>query len=144
MVTSKDSSVCQGGSNVLPPSRVSVVPEGGRKDTSVAAESTVAGGVVQAVTCGVAPDSSYAPYLYTGTVKFDGVQHTVRILRDTGSSISLLVRPKVPSFDVGGEYVLIRGVTGAKSVPLISCEVKCKLFEGNARLGVVDYLRRME
>ena len=94
---------------------------------------------MQAVTSDVTPDVNYAPYLFSGTVQLEGVKYPTRILRDTGSSISLWVKPN--HVDVGGdEFILIKGVTGALTVPLLECDVVCDLFSGKARVGVVDNL----
>ena len=94
---------------------------------------------MQAVTSDVTLDVSYAPYLFSGTVQLEGVKYPTRILRDTGSSISLWVKPN--HVDVGGdEFILIKGVTGALTVPLLECDVVCDLYSGKARVGVVDNL----
>ena len=107
-------------------------------DISGVAKDVANEGVVQAV-AGHATPGSYAPYLYFGLMKVNSSQYPVRILRDTVSSVSLWVRPNLCDVSTT-EFVLIRGVTGATTVPLLSCEVECDLFKGSARLGVVDCL----
>ena len=121
---------------VFPPQEL-CVPEGGKVETRVPG-SPVAERVVQAVVSSVAPASYFAPYLHSGFVTVGDVQHRVRVLRDTGASISLWVRPK--GCGESGETVLIRGVTGAKTVPLMPVQINCPLFTGCAKVGIVDYL----
>lgn len=100
---------------------------------------TASGGVVQAVSSNAVPGCTYAPYLSSGCVRACGEKYPVRILRDTGASISLWVKP--PHSDISSEeFILIKGVTGALTVPLVECEVVCDLFQGVARLGVVESL----
>ncbi|MPC29412.1 uncharacterized protein E2C01_022643 [Portunus trituberculatus] len=101
-------------------------------------ENSTVSGVVQAVTAD-ATSASYSPYLYSGLVKVKSSQHLVRILRDTGSSISLWVRPDHSDISTT-EYVLIKVVTGAMTVPLLSCKIDCEVFRGPARVGIVDSL----
>lgn len=124
---------------VAPSQNGNVVEGGVGVELGSVGESTFSGGVVQAVARGVTPDGLYAPYLFDGTVQFDGVRYPARILRDTGATVSLWVRPK--NVAVGGDdYVLIKGVTGSMTVPFVSCEVGCKMFNGEARVGVLDSL----
>ncbi|KAK3888203.1 hypothetical protein Pcinc_007734 [Petrolisthes cinctipes] len=52
---------------------------------------TVPGVVVQAVSTDVVPNSNYAPYLSSGSVRVCGEMYPVNILRDTGASVSLWV-----------------------------------------------------
>lgn len=100
------------------------------------------GGVVQVATS-VVPDELFAPYLYKGLVKVGDNHFTVQILRDTGAKVSLWKRP--PDFSAETtDYLLLRGVFTPNSnpvpVPLINCVVECDLFQGKARVGVLESL----
>lgn len=128
----KDSSVLSS------PSKAVVVAEEG-EGVSTAAPDVGEGGVVRAVAREVTSAECYTPYLFSGMVKLEGIQYPVRVLRDTGSSVTLWVKPV--HVEVGSnDFVLIRGVTGVMTVPLVSCDVECKLFKGKAQVGVVESL----
>lgn len=114
-------------------------PGTGVRETADDLSPIAADGVVQAVSKHVTPDYTFAPYLSSGLVRVHGVVYPVNILRDTGASISLLVKP--PQSDISGEeFVLIKGVTGVLTVPFVKCEVECDLFKGTTQLGIVDSL----
>lgn len=105
-------------------------------------EMSPGAGVVQAVTS-VVPDDLFTPYLYKGLVKVDNHPFPVQILRDTGAKVSLWKRPPCFRADTT-DYILLRGVFTPNSdpvpVPLITCVVECDIFQGVARVGVVDSL----
>ena len=118
---------------------VSSAEAGGRVSDDDLLCPTASDGVVQAVSSNAVPGYTYAPYLSSGCVQAGGENYPFRILRDTGASISLWVKPPHASIP-GEEFILIKGVTGALTVPLVECKVVCDLFQGVARLGVVESL----
>ncbi|KAK3885424.1 hypothetical protein Pcinc_010341 [Petrolisthes cinctipes] len=76
---------------------------------------TVHGSVVLAVSTEIVPGCNYSPYLSSGCVWWCGEMYPVRILRDTGASISLWVKP--PQSDISelsanfcGPYVIERRI----------------------------------
>ncbi|XP_068209250.1 uncharacterized protein [Palaemon carinicauda] len=67
---------------------------------------------------------------------------SVRIVRDTGSSHSLVVRDAVPGIEnfMTQDSVILRSIGGLTTVPRAKLHVDCNLFTGNTVVGVVDSL----
>ncbi|KAK3895462.1 hypothetical protein Pcinc_000804 [Petrolisthes cinctipes] len=125
--------------SVLPTSKDRVLSEGGKGAVDAVPMSDVTGAVVQSVATDAAAEDCYAPYRSDGLVKLEESQHPVKILRDTGSTITLWVRPKHVELR-SKDFVLLRGVGGSLTVPLVECRVSCNLFNGTAQVGVVESL----
>lgn len=123
----------------LPPSKAEVHSEGGDGVAVAALEATVSGGVVQGVMSYVTDEESYAPYLYSCLVKLGGSQYPACVLHDTGSSVSLWVRPSHVEVD-SDNFILIKGVMGTLTFPLVKYDVCWDLFNGQALVGIVDSL----
>ena len=62
----------------------------------------------------------------------------VRILRDTGSSQSMIVRKAFPNLPLLNEKVIIKDLTGPAPYPLTSLNLKCKEVNGRVKLAVYD------
>ncbi|XP_064093712.1 uncharacterized protein LOC135206254 [Macrobrachium nipponense] len=67
---------------------------------------------------------------------------SVRIVRDTGSSHSLVVRDAVPGIEncMTQDSVILKSIGGLTTVPRAKLHVDCNLFTGNTVVGVVDSL----
>ncbi|XP_066965514.1 uncharacterized protein [Macrobrachium rosenbergii] len=67
---------------------------------------------------------------------------SVRIVRDTGSSHSLVVRDAVPGIEncMTQDSVILKSIGGLTTVPRAKLHVDCNLYTGNTVVGVVDSL----
>ena len=100
------------------------------------------------VTCHNVQDvmGSFEPFCFEGVVKFDGVdspkQYNLRLMRDTGSSQSFVVRRAVPGIEncLTQDSVVVSSLGGVTTVPRAKLNLSCGLFNGDAIVGVVDSL----
>ena len=86
-------------------------------------------------------ESGYEPFLSDGFVSLPGGQHRtpVRILRDTGASLSFILQGVLPLSGESeiGTSVLVRGFEmGSTIVPLHQIELKSNVLTGSVAVGV--------
>ncbi|KAK4294009.1 hypothetical protein Pmani_033335 [Petrolisthes manimaculis] len=78
----------------------------------------------------------FGPFLSVGTVKVGGEEETVRILRDTAASRTLLCHPDPNSFPTD-QYICLCGIGGPTSAPLVEVWLDRNLYHGAAVVGLV-------
>ncbi|XP_068213177.1 uncharacterized protein [Palaemon carinicauda] len=78
--------------------------------------------------------------LGTGDEHSEGV--VVKLMRDTGSSQSLVVRGAVPGLEdcLTNDKVIVRSIGGLTSLPRARVHLDCGIFKGNTIVGVVESL----
>ncbi|XP_076061528.1 uncharacterized protein LOC143037281 [Oratosquilla oratoria] len=91
----------------------------------------------------VSPTSStFEPYCSSGSVALNesSVPVPIKILRDTGSALSLITKEAVPFLDecYTGNWVLVNGLTGGSRIPLCQLYLQSHIKSGYVTLGVVD------
>ena len=89
--------------------------------------------------------NSFEPFIFTGYISLssgDKKKVPVRIVRDTASSHSLVLRSSFPRIyeALTGERVVLSGVHIADSVPLCSIFLDCGLVSKIISVGVIDKL----
>ena len=89
-------------------------------------------------------DKSYRPWTKRGVIRGPhGGPVEVSILRDTGASLSLLLRNKLPKgvIEATRETVMIEGIGGKRvKIPLCKITLKSQWKNGPIQVGVVDKL----
>ena len=83
-----------------------------------------------AVTSNAIPDSSYAPFLNSKIVELVSSKYQVKMLRDTGCSMLMWVKPSYEDVHAD-EYVLLKGVTCSMAVPNVRFNVVCLRAQQN-------------
>ncbi|XP_047469165.1 uncharacterized protein LOC125025237 [Penaeus chinensis] len=86
----------------------------------------------------------FEPFIFTGSVASDmssDKSYPVRILRDTASSQSVLVKASMPFVENSytGEFVVIRGFGGTVTLPLARIFLRSDLVDRHITVGVHDY-----
>ena len=85
---------------------------------------------------------TFSPFLSDGQVSLTNVEHSlqpIKILRDTGASVSLVLQDVLPFSDdsYSGRDVQVKGVeNGVLNVPLHSVHLESDLLSGDFVLGV--------
>ncbi|XP_076049398.1 uncharacterized protein LOC143030081 [Oratosquilla oratoria] len=96
-------------------------------------------------TANSSPTSSpFEPYCSSGSVALTQFSEPIplKILRDTGSALSLVAKDAVPSIETcyTGNWVLVNGLTGGSRFPLCMLYLRSPITSGYVTLGVVDRL----
>ncbi|MPC50752.1 hypothetical protein E2C01_044582 [Portunus trituberculatus] len=82
---------------------------------------------------------TYGPFLSRGSVSLGCLEYPVRVLRDTGTSRTLLLNPN-PAKCFSNKYIALTGAGGPFSAQLAEVDPKCELHWGEAVIGVVEKL----
>ncbi|XP_076030465.1 uncharacterized protein LOC143018769 [Oratosquilla oratoria] len=86
--------------------------------------------------------STFEPYCSSGSVALNesSVPIPIKILRNTGSALSLVTKEAVPFLDecYTGSWVLVNGLTGGSRIPLCQLYLQSHIKSGYVTLGVVD------
>ncbi|XP_076055291.1 uncharacterized protein LOC143033689 [Oratosquilla oratoria] len=96
-------------------------------------------------TANSSPTSSpFEPFCSSGSVALTQFSEPIplKILRDTGSALSLVAKDAVPSIETcyTGNWVLVNGLTGGSHIPLCMLYLRSPITSGYVTLGVVDRL----
>ncbi|XP_076043867.1 uncharacterized protein LOC143026959 [Oratosquilla oratoria] len=96
-------------------------------------------------TANSSPTSSpFEPFCSSGSVALTQFSEPIplKILRDTGSALSLVAKDAVPSIEkcYTGNWVLVNGLTGGSHIPLCMLYLRSPITSGYVTLGVVDRL----
>ncbi|XP_066959143.1 uncharacterized protein [Macrobrachium rosenbergii] len=87
---------------------------------------------------------AFKPYIYEGTLTTQGgsVQVPVKVLRDTGSNHSVVVRGAHPQLEknLTGDSVILKGIGGEEVTPICRLHLSCELVTGNVDFAVKDSL----
>lgn len=90
----------------------------------------------------IVPTDLFKPFKMTGTVSLGPSmkEHTVQILRDTGSAQSLITRSALPDIEgnLTGEKINLQGVNSCSPVQLANIKLDCDISKGYVKVGVVD------
>ena len=123
------------------PGRDNLVSDRGRSDAG-----KVRGDPLADEYCGQMDDrvgAGYAPFMSKGEVSFEGSEAVaIDILRDTGAQQSLLlegVLPQTLQRNVQGT-VIVEGVEGGLSLPLVEVNLKSLLVTGAVKVGITPRL----
>ena len=88
------------------------------------------------------PVDLFDDYKFDGTVALssDGKKYKVTILRDTGSSQSLLLRKALPNIDgnITDDNIIMRDLSQISAVPLANIYLDCPIKTGNVMVGLRD------
>ncbi|KAK3894289.1 hypothetical protein Pcinc_001953 [Petrolisthes cinctipes] len=83
---------------------------------------------------------AFADFLSEGTIKSGDRMVPIKILRDTGSVQSLLLKNVFNDVTDVDNTVVLQGVGGFITVPLTFVQLDCDLVSGKVRVGLVDEL----
>ncbi|KAG7166932.1 hypothetical protein Hamer_G031851 [Homarus americanus] len=88
--------------------------------------------------------STFEPFCSPGSLALDQFSQpiSVKLLRDTGSALSLVTKEAAPFLDscYTGSWVLVNGLTGGSRIPLCQVYLRSSIKSGYVTLGVVDSL----
>ncbi len=82
----------------------------------------------------------YADFKSKGFISTGSSKNSVSILRDTGASSTLVRKGALVSCPVSEQYVILRGIGGSVSAPIVEVNLECELYSGKAKLAVVDVM----
>jgi hypothetical protein len=91
-------------------------------------------------------EEKFMPFVSEGKVSVNGNKGNtkpIRILRDTGSTQSLMLEQNLIEGESSatGEYIIIKGIEGIpKTVPLHKLYIESGLVTGEVEIGIVKYL----
>ncbi|XP_066956281.1 uncharacterized protein [Macrobrachium rosenbergii] len=113
----------------------------------VTRKATMVMGEIQSLKEGILQDDiqgEFASFMFDGVVSLsdDLAGISVRIMRDTGSSHSLVVKGKIPRIEehFTGEKMVIQSLGGIVTIPLCRLHLSCDLFTKYVVVGVVESL----
>ncbi|MPC39558.1 hypothetical protein E2C01_033098 [Portunus trituberculatus] len=98
-------------------------------------------GPVEPNPCLNSPITLYEPFLSMRSVKLNGSEYPVKVLRDTGASRTLLRDPNPGQYLTDRYVALTGGGSGPFSAQLVKVDLRCELHHGKAVVGVVEELR---
>ena len=84
----------------------------------------------------------YQPFNTHGSVNvYREVKHPIRIVRDTGGSLSLILKSSVPGIEkcYTGEKIFILDFHGPFAMPLAKIHLDCPLVKGEVIVAVCDH-----
>ena len=89
-----------------------------------------------------APDNAhlYKDYICDGivTVPSSNLPLKVKILRDTGSTQSMILHKIVPNVTLLDENVLVKDLSNTSLLPLSNIHLDCEYVTGNVKIAVID------
>ncbi|XP_068231910.1 uncharacterized protein [Palaemon carinicauda] len=84
-------------------------------------------------------DALFANYISEGTVTIpNGTPVEVRILRDTGSTQSMILHSAVPTISLLDEKVLVRDLSNTNSLSLADLNLNCEFVSGKVKIAVIN------
>ncbi|XP_068240108.1 uncharacterized protein [Palaemon carinicauda] len=84
-------------------------------------------------------DALFSNYISEGTVTIpNGTPVKVRILRDTGSTQSMVLHSAVPTISLLDEKVLVRDLSNTNSLPLAELNLNCEFVSGKVKIAVIN------
>ena len=88
----------------------------------------------------LADETLYDNYICDGLVTLpnSGIPINVKILRDTGSTQSMILHRIIPNVNLLDENVLVKDLSSTKLLPLTNLTLDCKYVKGNVKMAVLD------